>query len=412
MRRRPTAGVDPGGEGTPSYRWVDDEPSLTSVVEELATEPRFGIDTEFHRERTYYPHLALVQIAWRSGIALVDPLVVDVKPLAEILSGDGLAVLHACDQDLEVLEQTCGALPRRVFDTQLAAGFVGYSSPSLSTLVERLLGRRMTKGDRLTDWTRRPLTADQRAYAAGDVAHLLDLYAELSHRLAGMGRLDWALEECAGLLTKPRGRPEPEVTWWKLRDSRQLKGRARGVAQEVAAWRERVAAETDRPPRFVLPDLAILAMAQRPPRSPADLEEIRGLEGRAPRGEIAAEILSAVERGVALAEEDLRLPPSVRLDSSLRVAASLASAWLSRRAAELRLDASLLGTRSDVEALLRRDPEARLASGWRRELAGSGLTDLVEGRAALAIDPADGLVLEKRSGQRTSTASEGPTTPA
>src|SRR5262249_23751880 len=152
----------------------------------------YALDTEFHRERTYYPRLALVQLAWADDIVLIDPLAVDVTPLAAILDGDGLALLHAADQDLEVLERACGTVPARMFDTQLAAGFLGFGTPSLSVLVERLLSIRLPKSDRLTDWTERPLTPTQRTYAAADVAHLAALHDKLHERLVSVGREAWA----------------------------------------------------------------------------------------------------------------------------------------------------------------------------------------------------------------------------
>ena len=255
--------------------WVDDAAGLAELVALLADEPVYGIDTEFHRERTYFSQLGLLQVAWADDVALVDPLAVDVEPFGAVLAGPGLAVMHAADQDLEVLDRACGVAPGRLFDTQLAAGFLGYSTPSLTSLVERIVGIRLPKGDRLTDWMRRPLTDDQRTYAAADVAHLLEVHRKLETQLAARGRLEWAHEECAILLERSREGQDPETAWWRLKDSRSLRGVSRSVATEVAAWRERKAAELDVPPRFVLPDLALVSIAHRPPR------ETRGLGGSA-----------------------------------------------------------------------------------------------------------------------------------
>ena len=142
--------------------WIDAQAELAELVRTLAGEPRYALDTEFHGERSYWPHLALIQIAWPEGVALVDPLTVDPAPLGELLAGDGCMVAHAADQDLTILERACGCAPSKLFDTQVAAGFIGMGTPSLAATVEKLLGTRLTKGDRLTDWTRRPLSADQR----------------------------------------------------------------------------------------------------------------------------------------------------------------------------------------------------------------------------------------------------------
>ncbi len=169
---------------------VTTESALATLVDELSEVPRYALDTEFHRERTYWPRLALVQVAWRSQpegyprVALVDPLAVDPAPLAKVLDGPGVMVAHAASQDLEVLARACQLLPGKLFDTQIAAGFLGYGSASLASLVERFLGLRLAKGDRLTDWSRRPLTASQVAYAASDVAYLLELADVISEQLA------------------------------------------------------------------------------------------------------------------------------------------------------------------------------------------------------------------------------------
>lgn len=381
---------------TPEPKWVDEAGALDRLADELLGAEAYAVDTEFHRERTYYPHLDLVQIAWDGGIALVDPLAVDLKPLAPVLDGPGLAVLHAADQDLEVLRASCGTVPSRLFDTQLAAGFLGMSTPSLQSLVERLLGVRLKKGDRLADWTRRPLGPDQRAYAAADVEHLLALHATISEQLERRGRLSWAEQECELARAQPRGPTDPETAWWRQRDSRSLRGRSIGVAQEVGAWRERRAMALDLPPRFVLPDLAMAAIAQRPPTSAADLTGVRGLEGRHLKGPMLGEILAAVERGRALAPESVRRPPADEVDRTLRPAVALVSAWVAQLASDLDIDPALLATRSDVQSFLRDDPGARLSEGWRKQLVGEPVRRLVAGEAALAFDGGH-LVLEDRS---------------
>ena len=366
------------------------------------------MDTEFHRERTYHPHLDLVQIAWAGGLALVDPLAVDVAPLAEVLDGPGLGVLHAADQDLEILRTACGTVPSRLFDTQLAAGFLGMSSASLQSLVERLLGVRLRKGDRLADWTRRPLGPDQRAYAAADVEHLLALRDEIAGRLAARGRLVWAEEECELARVQQRGPAAPERAWWKQRDARSLRGRSMGVAQEVAAWRERRAMALDIPPRFVLADLALAAIAQRPPATADDLASVRGLDGRHAKGPIGEEILAAVRRGKALDPAQVQRPPVDDLDRSLRPAVALVSAWVVQLSADLEVDPALLATRADVQALLRGDEDARLASGWRQSLVGEPVRRLVDGEATLAFQGGR-LVLEPRGG--TDVAVDGAVAP-
>lgn len=372
--------------------WIDNDGDLARLVHQVAAEPRYALDTEFHRERTYYPRLALVQIKWSGGTALVDPLACDPRGLAPLLESDSLPVLHAAQQDLDVLSSSVGVIPRRLYDTQLAAGFVGYSTPSLVSLVQGELGVTVPKGDRLTDWLRRPLTDGQREYAASDVAHLLDLADRLDAKLDELGRTSWVSDACEELRTRAIGGVDPANAWLRLKDVRALKPRARGVAQAVAEWRERRAMASDIPVRQVLADLAILGIAQRAPRTAADLGHSRGVDERHVRGAFAQEILDAVGRGL---EHPVDLPASEgeELDRSLRPAVTLVSAWVSDLARKERIDTSLLATRHDIVALLRGDAEARLASGWRGALLGDDVRRLVAGEAGLTFDGRGGLRL-------------------
>ena len=380
----------------PEIEWVEDQARFEALCRLWAEQERYCLDTEFHRERTYYPHLALLQVGWQDSVALVDPLAVDVGPLAEVLTGPGTMVAHAGDQDIEVLELACGAAPRSLFDTQVAAGFLGMATPSLARLAESLLHLMLPKADRLTDWTRRPLSEGQRTYAASDVAHLEDIRTVLATRLEGVGRLGWAEAECGELVARRRSASPPEQVWWRMRDSRSLRGRSRGVAQEVAAWRERRAATLDRPVRHVLPDIALASIAHRPPRNRTELTEVRGLEGRSIGRDNEAGLLAAVERGLELPASELRLPPETTVDRDRRPAVALAAAWVGQLAEDLGIDAGLLATRAELSDLLSGRP-GRLDDGWRADVVGRPVKALAGGAAALAFDGAGGLLLEERS---------------
>jgi ribonuclease D len=386
--------------GVSGWRLIEDEASYSELLEELASEPAYAIDTEFHRERTYYPHLALVQIGWAGGIALVDPLAVDVQPLGDLFERGALAVLHAADQDLEVLERACGRTPVQIFDTQVSAGFLGFSSPSLLNLTEAVLGRRLHKADQLADWVHRPLSHAQQAYAAGDVAYLLELHDVIGERLAALGRTEWAAEECAILLRKDRSATVPEEAWWRLPHSRQLRGASRAVAQEVAAWRERRAQRQDLPVRFVLSDLALLSVAQRPPARRDDLLRIRGVDNRHLGGGAGDELFAAIEAGKSLPPSRLRLPAEPAVERPNRPVIALATAYVQQRAFDLELDPAVLATRADLTAFFQKRRTGRLTSGWRYELIGAELERLAAGSASLAFDGRGSLVLEHRSGGR------------
>lgn len=368
-------------------RWIDDAAGLESLVAELEGQAVYGLDTEFHRERTYFPHLALVQIVWPGGIAVVDPIAVDVAPLGRVLDGPGLLVCHAAEQDLEVLQRACATVPRRLYDTQIAAAFLGLGFASLGRLVTALTGATLAKGDRLTDWTRRPLDESQISYAAADVEHLLELHRVLRERATAAGTLGWIEEECEQLRTRAAEVPQAETAWWRIKGSRSLRGKARGVAQEVAAWRERAAMARDIPPRFILPDLALAGIVQRPPRSRDELSSVRGLEPRHVRGHVGDELMRAIERGLALDATGLKLPPRGEpVDEDVGPSVALGLALVAQIAGQRRIEPSLLATRADVQSLALGRRSGRLSSGWRADLAGDSLRRLFAGEAALTGD--------------------------
>lgn len=373
--------------------WIDDRAGLDELIARLRDEPVYGLDTEFHRERTYFPHLALVQVAWSDGLAVVDPIAVDIAPLAQILEGPGLMICHAAEQDLEVLQLACSTRPARLFDTQIAAAFIGLGFAALGRLVTSIVGATLAKGDRLTDWTRRPLDESQIAYAAADVEHLLMLHGRLCERAQESGTLAWVEQECEQMRTRQLGASEAETAWWRIKGSRTLRGKSRGVAQEVAAWRERLAMARDIPPRFILPDLALAGIVQRPPRSKEQMSSIRGLEPRHLRGGTAEEILAAVERGLELDARDLRTPargePPIDDDAGPSVALGLA--LVAHIAAQRQMEPSLLATRADVQSLAAGRTSGRLSSGWRAEIAGEALRRLFAGEAALTGDGSGGV---------------------
>lgn len=362
------------------------------MIDELALIDRYAIDTEFHREKTYYPQLALVQISWRDRIVLIDPLAIDPRRLGRLFDSNALAVVHAAQQDLEVLKHSCGVAPRRIFDTQLSAGFLGYSTPSLASLVQSEFKINLPKADRLTDWLRRPLSDAQIAYAASDVEYLLQLHDRLTERLNAQGREEWAQQACEELRVRPNGPVDPTLAWLRIKEVRALRGRARGVAQSVAEWRERKAMAADIPPRRVISDMALLAIAQKMPISESELLQSRGIEARQLGGTIIQDLLNAVLEGVT---RDQRAPSTEPedVDRDLRPAVTLISAWVGELARQHHIDVALLATRSDITALLRNQPEARLAQGWRAHIVGDDIKRLVSGRAGISFDSRGGLRL-------------------
>lgn len=377
---------------------ITDLTDLEAAIDSALGSDRYAIDTEFHRERTYFPQVALVQLAWDDKVVLIDPLAVDLRPFSRLLDGPGLCVMHAGVQDLEVLDLATGTGPSRLFDTQIAAGFLGISTGSLASLLDNFMGINLAKGDRLTDWLRRPLTDDQLVYAAGDVDNLLELTDIITTQLNERGRLSWAEEECELLRSRPHIRRPPEEAVSRIKEARSLKGKSSRIARAVAAWRERRAAELDIPVRQVLPDIAVVAVAQQAPTTEQALLELRGLDKRHTRNGAAQELLTAIQAGLQASPSEsppTRLP---ELSKELRPVVTLVTSWVSQLSRDHKLDPALVATRADVETLLRNDDTGRLSRGWRADLVGEPVRQLVEGKAALAFDNGR-LVLETRSGE-------------
>lgn len=376
-----------------TYDWIDSDKDLIDFTQEALSESHFYLDTEFHREKTYFPQLALVQIATSRRIVIIDPLMVDMKLLRPLFDGPGMCVLHAAQQDLDVMAQSCGYIPSRMLDTQLCAGFLGYSQPSLASLLQSYLKVIVPKGDRLTDWLRRPLTKDQLTYAASDVAYLAEMSSIIFKELEERGRMQWAIDACEELRVRPTGPNPPEDAWLRVKDVRTLKGRSRWVAQAISEWRENRAMDLDLPPRHVLSDIAILGIAQKAPRTAEDMLQSRGVDHRHVNGPQGRALLEAVQLGIENSGQgELSFPShdGDDLDKSMRPAATLVSAWVTELARQSNLDAGLLGTRKDINDLLGGAPGARMSEGWRAEIVGRDIEDLVAGRKALTFTKENG----------------------
>jgi ribonuclease D len=369
---------------------------------------RIGIDTEFMSEGRYRAQLCLIQIAVDdpsadngTGILMIDALdAPNIRPMAELLGDQSIeVVLHAGRQDVAILRRAWGTEVTNIFDTQIAAGFATASAQAgYGNLLGAILGRRVGKTASYTRWDARPLTAEQLSYAAEDVAHLLELADELQRRLDDSGRLDWAREECRRLESATDER-DPYSAWERLPRVNQLDGRSRAVARELAAWRENTAAAEDRPVGSVLSDPPLVELAKRHPKSLDALEQIRGIHPSAIRRRGPA-ILQAIRTGLE-APPIPRDEPRGRSDPSDAPMISLAEALLRARAMEAGLAYELIASRSELELIvtaIRRgetEPDVRTLTGWREELVGADLRDLLRGRRAISVGPKRHLVLSE-----------------
>jgi ribonuclease D len=361
---------------------------------------RLGIDTEFMSEGRYRALLCLVQVvaddpeAGPGGtrIALFDTLEpLDAGPLAEVLADSEIEiVLHAARQDVALLRRVWGTEVTNIFDTQVAAGFAGQGAQTgYGNLIGGVLRLHVAKSASYTRWDARPLTAEQLSYAREDVLHLLELSDALHERLEAKGRLEWAREECRRLEGASDER-DPETAFERLPRAASLDPRSRAVARELAAWRERTASQEDKPVGTILPDPALVEIAKRKPTQAADLEQIRGLHGGHLKRR-GAELIEAVERGRAAEPipREARGPGSEAGDAPL---VALVESVIRARAIEAGLAYELVASRAELERIVtaarRGDPEpdVRALGGWRRELVGAELAELLEGRRAVTIE--------------------------
>jgi ribonuclease D len=377
-------------------------PTSTAVIEQLAERARatgrIAIDTEFMGEGRYRTLLCLIQLAVTDGegaerIEIVDPLEGPLpgEPLAQVLADPGIeVVVHAGRQDVALLRRTLGCEARNVFDTQVAAGFVGLPAQcSYDTLLAEILDVRLAKSASFTRWDARPLSPEQLSYAREDVVYLTALAAELERRLERAGRLGWAREECE-FLERISDERDLDAIFERLPRIRGMSAASQGVARELVAWRERVAAERDRPVQSVLGDAPLVEIAKRKPSSVRKLEEIRGVGQHSlrKRGE---ELLAAVQRGLRSAGEPLTTgsrPAQPRAQDAPLI--TLSEALVRARAREAGLAYELLASRADLQAIVVGErtgerADVRTLRGWRRELVGQELLALLDGRISLSV---------------------------
>ena len=382
---------------------------IAELAERASSGGRIAIDTEFVSERRYQALLCLVQVAVpdpdaEGGVRteVLDPLEgdLDFSPLARVLADPSVEVLmHAGRQDVAILRRSWNTEVTNVFDTQVAAGFLGFGNQEgYESLVRKVLKVKLKGSEGFTKWDRRPLTAQQLEYAGDDARLLLALGEELERRLAERGRLEWAREESRALEDVSDER-DADRSYEKLPRLSRLSDSARAVARELAEWREQEARAADRPPGAVLPDQALVELARRTPRDKSGLEQIRGLPPQTlhRRGDA---IVAAIARGRDRQAPEPPPDPHPR-DPADAPLVSLAQALVRHRSMESGVAVELIATQSELATLvhsLRRGDDGdhvRVSHGWRRELVGDELRELVGGRRALSVGPDGDLVVRE-----------------
>ncbi|MFN5669145.1 ribonuclease D [Bradyrhizobium sp.] len=363
---------------------------LAAACDRLAQHKVITVDTEFLRETTYYPLLCVVQMASADEAVVVDALApgIDLKPFFELMSNEAvLKVFHAARQDIEIVWHLSGTIPHPIFDTQVAAMVLGYGdSIAYDQLVDRVTGHRPDKTHRFTDWSRRPLSEEQLHYAVSDVTHLREVFAALDADLRKRDRSDWVSEEME-ILTSPKTYDfHPERAWERLK-TRVRKPRELAVLIEVAAWREQEAQSRDVPRARVLKDDAVGDIATHAPTSLEKLGTLRSLPKGFERSKWGADIIAAVQRGLARDPATLPKLEKPRNNSNGAATVELLKVLLRMTSERHGVASKVIATVDDLEQIAASDQaEVGALHGWRRELFGEAALKLKHGQLALAID--------------------------
>jgi ribonuclease D len=371
---------------------ITDTNSLAEFCEQLAKSAYVTVDTEFIREKTYWPQLCLVQLADDDKAMAVDAEAdgIDLSPLFELMANKNvLKVFHAARQDLEIFYKLAGALPTPLFDTQVAAMVCGFGeSVGYETLVNKLVGEQVDKSSRFTDWSHRPLTDKQVSYALADVTHLRPIYEKLEAKLISSGRHEW-LDEELGKLTDENIYKFPPREAWRRVKARNPKPRFLAVLREVTAWREIEAQTRDLPRNRVLRDEALVEIAHHTPKNVKELARTRGLGQRLAEGSAGEKLLQAVEAGLNLPEADCpSVPRRPNLPRGIGPVTDLLKVLLKMKCEQQEVAQKLIASGDDIEKIAAYGEKAEVPAltGWRRQLFGEDALNLRDGKIALVIN--------------------------
>lgn len=369
-----------------TIEYIIDADALTKFCDELLQHDTLYLDTEFIRESTYYPILCLIQIATEQRSVCIDPLTInDLSPLMDVLYNPKITkVVHAGRQDMEIFFQLTGKLPAPMFDTQIAAAFLGYGEQiGYGELIKRELGVQLDKSHSRTDWKKRPLSPAQLEYALDDVRYLAKAYPLLVEKLDALHRLQWVQEESAGLEQPDLYLNHPEKMWLKVKRSNSLRGKALAVLQKLAAWREQTAVDRDSPRRRILGDDVLITLARQQPSELDSLSRIRGLHPSFLK-RYAEDVLEIIAQAPDKPDTEGLVPkPASSVDTALL---DSASALLRLSAEQVGISPGVLASRADIEKLVRDHAAAiALMQGWRYEIAGKDLLQFLNGKGSLMV---------------------------
>lgn len=369
-----------------NYEFIDTDSALNEFCAHISTQPWICVDTEFLRTNTYYPKLCLIQVSSSERAAIIDPLAVDnLDALREPMLDTGIVkVMHSGEQDLEIFFQLWEAVPTPLFDTQVAAAFLGYGHQvGYGKLVEQLLGKAIDKSSSRNDWSRRPLSQKELDYAAGDVIWLREIYALLQTALADKNRLDWLQDDFKRLENPNRYTPNPQNAWKKVKGLRRLKPVQKQRGARIAAWRETKAMEMNIPRGRVLHDSVVLDLSKRQLDSLDELGRLQGIsEGQVKR--FGKNILKALnnDENFEIAEDVRPTPLSLEQKTAVNILAAAATYY----AEKANISEENLGGRREIEKLIRGDDSSSFLSGWRYDSVGKYLQDILSGDSVISLN--------------------------
>lgn len=373
----------------PGFRYIDRPDDLLQFCAAIKGAEWIAFDTEFIREKSYYPRLCLMQVGIPGRLACIDPLALDdLAPLLDVLYDRSVVkVLHACSQDLEIFAHLRGAVPGPIFDTQLAAPLLGLPEQmGYGAFVKEMLGVTLDKSQARTDWARRPLGDDQLHYAADDVRYLVEIYPQVQQRLRDLGRLEWLRSEFEACERTERYVQEPATAWKRIRGVEKLRPKALAIVQLLARWREQTAQQKDLPRNWVIRDEVLVDIARLAPRQPEALGRIRNLAAKT-IDRYGQTLLDLVGEG--LQRQPDPLPARSRRSKATveeEALADLLQAQLRLLADKFQINSAMLASRKDLLALAQGEQDLGLLRGWRRELAGAELLAMRDGQRALSVE--------------------------
>lgn len=368
--------------------YIDTAEKLVEICHQLADQTWVAIDTEFMREKTYYPKFCLLQLATTEWVACIDPIAIkNLTPLLEILYRPSLTkVFHACRQDLEIFYQLFGEIPQPIFDTQLAAPLLGIQeNPGYAMLVSYFLNINLNKTQTRTDWSIRPLTNEQLLYAADDVIYLGKIYQIICQQLRQLNRLEW-LNEDFNLLTNPQlYQTLPDQAWLRIKGKNKLTGRQLSIVQALTEWREYTAQITNRPRNWLLRDELIFELAKLQPITLAELSAIRYMDQKIVQryGNTICQLIETAKQQLPKALENIS--QGLKKTPQQEAILDVFTAVVRIRAEENALNPIILASRKELEKLLAQDPNCQLLQGWRYSMIGKELQGLLSGKYVLTL---------------------------